>query len=85
MSLRSRIPDAEVLISLAPEELASQLLISFQLPPHQNQGMLNRNDAISRLASEYPQRQGDVELAVCNVLRYLSDDGLAFPALVRDH
>ena len=65
MSLRQRIPDAQVLISLDPEELASQLLSAIGAGrPHGNQGQVNR-DQISRFAGEYPpQHQADVEIAI---------------------
>ncbi len=52
VSLRQRIRDPAVLVSLAPEELASQLLSVLPVRPNINQGMFNR-DQISRLAEEY--------------------------------
>ena len=63
MSLRSRIPDAQVVISLSPEELASQLLGALPVRPNVNQGMFNR-DCIARFAGEFPHHQDDVELAI---------------------
>lgn len=68
MSLRQRIPDHAVLLSLAPEELASQLLSV--LPTRVQNGVFNR-DAVSSLAADYQQQHDDVELAVGEAWRWL--------------
>jgi uncharacterized protein (TIGR02391 family) len=74
MSLKARIPDAAVLVSLEPEEVASQLLqvIGPQiLRGWPGNGMTNR-DEISRLAGEYPQqRQTEVEIAITEAWLWL--------------
>lgn len=77
MSVRQRVPDAEVLISLAPEELASQILTA--IPVRTNQGMFNR-DSISRFASEYSYRQDEVELAITEAWRWLEINMFFVPA-----
>lgn len=79
MSLRSRISDAQVVISLAPEELASQLLSALPVRPNVNQGMFNR-DCISRFAGEYPHHQPDVELAITEAWRWLEFNLFIVPA-----
>lgn len=80
MSLRSRIPNAQVLISLAPEELASQLLSVLPVRPNTNQGMFNR-DSISRFAGEYDgQFQAEVELATIEAWRWLEFNMFIVPA-----
>lgn len=79
MSLRSRISDAQVLTSLAPEELASQLLVALPVRPNVNQGMFNR-DTISRFAGEYPHNQNDVELAIIEAWRWLEFNLFIVPA-----
>jgi hypothetical protein len=72
------VPDAEVLTSLAPEELASQLLAA--TPVRTNQGMFNR-DSISQFAAAYPsQRQNDVELAITEAWRWLEINMFFVPA-----
>ena len=73
MSLRTRIPDAAVLLSLELEEAAAQLLqaIGPNITRPQGQGMTHR-DEISRISNEYPQQhQGDVELAIAEAWRWL--------------
>ena len=81
VSLRRRIPDAQVLISLAPEELASQLLSEIGPGrPHVNQGQVNR-DQISRFAGEYAQQhQADVEIAITEAWRWLEINIFIVPA-----
>lgn len=79
VSLRTRIPDAQVLISLAPEELAPQLLSVLPMRPNVNQGMFNR-DYISRFAGEYPHLQADVELAITEAWRWLELNLFIVPA-----
>jgi uncharacterized protein (TIGR02391 family) len=68
-----------VVISLAPEELASQLLNALPVRPNVNQGMFNR-DCISRFAGEYPQNQPDVELAITEAWRWLEFNMFIVPA-----
>ena len=73
MSLRTRIPDAAVLLSSRPEEAAATLLqaIGPQITRRSWNGMTNR-DEISRLSNEYPQpHQADVELAIGEAWRWL--------------
>lgn len=78
MSLLQRIPDERVLIALAPEELASQLLSA--IPVRTNGGSFNR-DHISRLASEYPQhRQSEVEIAITEAWLWLEINLFIVPA-----
>jgi uncharacterized protein (TIGR02391 family) len=80
MSLHSRIKDAQVLIYLAPEEIASQLLSLLPTRPNQNQGMFNR-DSISRWAHEYPSPyQADAELAITEAWRWLEINMFILPA-----
>ena len=80
MSLRQRIPDAQVLLSLDVEELASQLLSALgSARPNVNQGMLNR-DQISRFGSEYTQNQLDVEIAIGEAWRWLEFNFFIVPA-----
>jgi uncharacterized protein (TIGR02391 family) len=80
VSLRARISDAQLVISLAPEELASQLLSALAPRPNINQGMFNR-DSISRFAGEYPgQYQPDVELAITEAWRWLEFNMFIVPA-----
>jgi len=80
VSLHSRIRDAQVLISLAPEEVASQLLNVLPIWPRQNQGMFNR-DLISRFTAEYPQQhQADAELAITEAWRWLEINLFILPA-----
>lgn len=70
MSLRSRIKDVDVVLGLAPEELASQLLIA--IPQHMRQMAGNfHRDQISRFAREYPQRQDEIEIAIMEAWRWL--------------
>ena len=67
-----------MLLSLAPEELASQLLNA--LPQRQQAGNFNR-DEISRLAGEYPQeRQDDVEIAISEAWQWLEFNLFILPA-----
>jgi uncharacterized protein (TIGR02391 family) len=82
VSLRQRISDAQVLISLSPEEVASQLLnVIGHVRPNVNQGMTNR-DQISRFAGEYPpQHQADVEIAITEAWRWLEINMFILPAL----
>jgi hypothetical protein len=80
VSLRSRISDAEVVISLAPEVRASQLLNALPVRANVNQGTFNR-DSISRFAGEYPQHQPDVELAITEAWRWLEFNMFIVPAL----
>jgi uncharacterized protein (TIGR02391 family) len=71
MSLRARVPDAEILISLAVEEVASQLLQAIGPQMLRGNSMAHRDD-ISRFAGEYPQqRQGDAELVMNEAWRWL--------------
>ena len=71
MSLRGHIADPELVISLAPEELASQLLKTMNVPQRMNQGMFHR-DNVSRFAAEYPpQHQWDVELSIAEAWGWL--------------
>jgi uncharacterized protein (TIGR02391 family) len=80
VSLRQRIPDAQVLFSLAPEELASQLLSALgPVRPNINQGMFNR-DQISRFAGEYQSYQEDVEIAITEAWRWLEINMFLLPA-----
>lgn len=81
MSLLQRIPDAAVLISLSPEELASQLLAAVvPARPNINQGMFHR-DSIARFAAEYSQQsQADVELAITEAWRWLEFNMFILPA-----
>jgi uncharacterized protein (TIGR02391 family) len=83
MSLKARIPDAAVLISLEPEEAASQLLQVLGpqiLRAWPGNGMANRDD-ISRLTGEYPQqRQAEVELAITEAWRWLELNLFIVPA-----
>jgi uncharacterized protein (TIGR02391 family) len=76
-TLRQRIPDPAVLISLAPEELASQLLSTLQT--RLQNGMVHR-DETSRLASDYPERQGEIELAITEAWRWLEINIFILPA-----
>jgi len=83
MSLKARIPDAVVVVSLEPEELASQLLQALA-PKFQRQwpanGMANR-DEISRFTGEYPQQhQADAELAITEAWRWLELNLFIVPA-----
>ena len=83
MSLKARIPDPAVLLSLQPEDLAAQLLqiVAPQLQgrlPHS--GMINR-DEISRLTREYPQqRQAEVEIAITEARLWLELNLFIVPA-----
>jgi uncharacterized protein (TIGR02391 family) len=83
MSLKARIPDAAVLLSLEPEEAASQLMqvIGPQiLRPWPGNGMINR-DEISRLTGEYPQqRQAEVEIAITEAWLWLELNLFIVPA-----
>jgi uncharacterized protein (TIGR02391 family) len=79
MSLRARIPDEQVLLSLTPEELASQLLTTLPVRPNVNQGMFNR-DTISRFASEHQHFQGEIEIAITEAWRWLEFNMFIVPA-----
>ena len=81
MSLRNRIPDPQVLISLAPEELAPQLLSAIGPGrPDVSQGQVNR-DQISRFAHEYPHlHQAEVEIAITEAWRWLEIHIFLVPA-----
>ncbi len=80
MSLRQRIPDSHVLLSLAPEELASQLLIALgPIRPTINVGMFNR-DQISRFAQEYQPYQDEVEIAITEAWRWLEINMFILPS-----
>ena len=78
-TLRQRIADPAVLVSLAPEELASQLLKTLQTRIQQS-GMFHRAD-IGHLAADYPdQRQGEVEIAIMEAWRWLEFNLFILPA-----
>lgn len=78
MGLHSRIRDAQVLISLAPEEVASHLL--WVLPLRSNQGSINQQ-TVSQFAAEYPaQHQGDAEIAIMEAWRWLEINLFIVPA-----
>lgn len=80
VSFRGRVPDPAVLISLAPEELAGQLLKTMNLPQRVNQGMFSR-DSIPRFAAEYPsEHQPDIELALTEAWRWLEFNMFILPA-----
>jgi uncharacterized protein (TIGR02391 family) len=83
MNLRQRVQDSDVLLALAPEELASQLLqdIGPRInAPWPGNGMVNR-DEISRSAGDYPQpRQNEVELAISEAWRWLELNMFIIPA-----
>jgi uncharacterized protein (TIGR02391 family) len=73
------VPDAQVLLSLAPEDLASQLLVVWPAP-NENQGMLN-NDTLARFAGGYPQQhQGDAEIAISEAFQWLVSNIFVVPA-----
>jgi uncharacterized protein (TIGR02391 family) len=75
------VPDGEVLISLAPEELASQLLAAVAVSVRTNHGGTFHRDDISRFAGEYPQQhQNDVELAITEAWRWLEINMFFLPA-----
>lgn len=78
MNLKPLIPDAQVLLSLAPEELASQV---FKAATSRIQnGMFQRSD-ISRFAGEYlPQYQADVEIAITEAWSWLQVHLFILPA-----
>jgi hypothetical protein len=79
VSLRARIKDANVLTSLAPEELAPQLLSAVAERTQQG-GIFNR-DQISRFAADYPpEHQYAVELAVTEAWRWLEIHMFILPA-----
>jgi len=65
------------LVSLAPEELASQLLSTLQT--RLQNGMVHRDDT-SRLAADYPDRQGEIELAITEAWRWLEFNMFILPA-----
>jgi uncharacterized protein (TIGR02391 family) len=80
MSLRQRIPDAQVLLSLAPEELALQLLNALgPIRTNINQGYINRSE-ISRFAGEYQHRQDEIEIAITEAWRWLEIHMFIVPA-----
>jgi uncharacterized protein (TIGR02391 family) len=80
VSLRQWIPDSRVLLSLAPEELASQLLTALgPIRPNINQGMFNR-DQISRFAQEYQPYQDEVEIAITEAWLWLEINMFILPA-----
>ena len=83
MSIKARIPDAAVLLSLDVEEAASQLLQALGpqiLRPWPGNGMANRDD-IARYSGEYPQQhQQEVELAVTEAWRWLELNLFIVPA-----
>jgi uncharacterized protein (TIGR02391 family) len=80
MSLRQRIPDGQVLLSLAPEELASQLLSALgPIRTNINQGYINRSE-ISRLAGEYQHQQDEIEIAITEAWRWLEIHMFIVPA-----
>ena len=77
-TLRQRISDSAVLVSLAPEELAFPLLSTLQTRLQQN--IVNR-DAISQLAADYPdQRHGEVETAIGEAWQWLVLNMFILPA-----
>jgi uncharacterized protein (TIGR02391 family) len=76
-TLRQRIPDQAVVLSLAPEELASQLLSV--LPTRMQNGVFNR-DVVSSLAADYPQPQIELELAIGEAWRWLEFNMFIVPA-----
>ncbi len=67
MSLRSKISDPQLVLSLAPEELAGPLLSAPPSRAQPGQGAFHR-DQTAPLAGEYPQQfQGAIELAIAEV------------------
>jgi hypothetical protein len=59
-----------VLLGLAPEELASQLLIAVTQHLRKQGGNFSR-DQISRFAREYPSQQDEIEVAITEAWRWL--------------
>ena len=80
MSLKAQIPDADILISLAVEEVASQLLQAIGPQIARGNSMAHR-DSVSRFAAEYPPpRQIDAELAMNEAWRWLELNLFILPA-----
>ena len=80
MSLKARIPDPDVLISLAVEEVASQLLQAIGPQIARGNSMAHR-DSLSRFANEYPPpHQGDAELVMNEAWRWLELNLFIVPA-----
>jgi uncharacterized protein (TIGR02391 family) len=78
-TLQQRIPDPAVLLSLAPEELASQLLSV--LPARMQPGRIVNRDVLSALAADYPAPQlADIELAIGEAWRWLEFNMFIVPA-----
>lgn len=69
MSFRQLIPDPQVSLFLAPEDLDSQLLQAATL---RVQNSMFDRDEISRFAGVYPQQyQAGVEIAISEAWRWL--------------
>lgn len=82
MSIRARVPDLGVLLSLEVEEVASQLLqvLAPLILRQPGNGMAHRDETL-RLANEYPQqRQAEVELAITEAWRWLELNLFIVPA-----
>jgi hypothetical protein len=80
LSLRARIADPDLVVTLAPEELASQILtVLGPIRPNINQGLFNR-DRISAFAAEYPRRQDEIEIAITEAWRWLELNLFIVPA-----
>jgi uncharacterized protein (TIGR02391 family) len=80
VSLRSHIQDVDLVLSRAPEELASQLLKTMNRRPTDNQGMFHRGNDIPRFAAEYPSRQQDIEVAINEAWSWLEFNLFIVPA-----
>jgi uncharacterized protein (TIGR02391 family) len=79
MSLRQLIPDSQVVLSLAVEELAPQVFKAVTSNLRLRGGMLTRQD-IARLAREYRQQQDEVEIAIIEAWRWLEIHMFILPA-----
>ena len=80
MSLRSRISDPQLVLSLGPEELAGALLAALPARSQPGMGIFNRSET-SRLAQEYPpQHHNDIELVIAEAWNWLGSNGFIMPA-----
>ncbi len=78
MNLKQLIPDPQVVLNIAPEELAPQVLKA--ATSRMQNGLFQRSE-ISRFAAEYlPQYQADVEIAITEAWRWLENHLFILPA-----
>ena len=81
-TLHDLVPDPDVLLALAPEEVAKQLLRL--APAHMQNGMFIPSSVgrpVSHVGEWYPSnRQGEVELALLEAWAWLSVNMLVLPA-----